>query len=83
MVKEAAYVYSLSLTAIAHNIAMACSSNLISGCGCDGESSSCPENVNYALGVAEAFLNKRYRRHGQTLSVSLIQQNLAAAKQVT
>ena len=84
MFRESAYVYSISLAAIAHTVAKACSAGVISQCGCEPGEPGCLDSVNYALHVAETFINKRFgRRQGKTLNIELIHHNLAAAKQVS
>lgn len=83
MFRESAYVYSISLAAIAHTVAKACSSGVIPDCGCEDGESGCLENVKNALSVAESFLNKRYVGFGRTLNLELIHYNLVAAKQVS
>ena len=82
MFKESAYTYALSMAAITHSVARGCAQNLIRNCSCS-EDGSCPDNVEYGLGIAETLLNKRYTSQGSSLKQELAQHNFRAAKLVS
>ena len=95
--QESAYVDALSIAAIAHTVAKACSEDLLKSCSCDEDAidlpsadetnsvqyeEGCSDNADYGLHIAERFLNKRFTSVGRDLKHELAQHNYRAAKEV-
>ena len=93
--KEGAYVDALSVAAIAHTIAKACSDGLLKSCTCNDEDETlptdtnlvsfeqgCSDNIDYGLEVAESFMNHRFTGIGRNLKQELVQHNYRVAKEV-